>query len=104
MEDENSLYHEIRRLIQLRQTHEALQSNGGIEFLYAKKDAYPLVYIRSGKEEKILVILNPSEQEQSFPCRYSLGTEVYRINGRATGRDGEIVVSGKTAVMYTILD
>lgn len=64
---EDSLYQEIRKLIGIRQAHEALQSNAPIRFLYAEENQYPLVYLRAGKEETIVVALNPSDKEVS--CR-----------------------------------
>ncbi len=100
--DKNSLYHEVRRLIQLRQSHTALQSNGKIEFVYAEKNCYPFVYIRSSGEERILVLLNPSGREQSFPCAYSLDKEIYHLNGTAKIQGNMVTVGGCTAVMYVI--
>jgi len=102
MADEGSLYHEVRRLIKLRQSHEALQSGGKIEFVYARENEYPLVYLRACEKEKILVILNPSDREQSFPCEYELGDEIYRFHGSVKSRDGRIIVDGQTAGMYRV--
>lgn len=47
MADPDSLYHEIQKLINIRQAHSALQSRGEIEFVYAEADQYPLAYLRS---------------------------------------------------------
>ena len=43
----DSLYHEVKKLIRIRQSHKALQSRGKITFVYAEKNAYPLAYILS---------------------------------------------------------
>lgn len=64
--DDNSLYSEIKRLIEIRQSHTALQSKGKIEFVYAEENTYPLAYIRSDEDEKILVVVNPSDKECGF--------------------------------------
>ena len=66
LQDEASLYHEVKRLIAIRQSHPALQSKGDIEFLYAKKKEYPLVYKRSSQEENILVVINPADRKISL--------------------------------------
>lgn len=38
MADPDSLYHEIQKLINIRQAHSALQSRGEIEFVYAEEN------------------------------------------------------------------
>ena len=60
---EDSLVNEVKRLIAVRQAHEALQSSGKIEFL---TDYYPLIYKRSAGDEAVLVVINPSAQECSI--------------------------------------
>lgn len=89
--DETSLYHEIKRLIAVRQSHAALRSKGEIEFVYAEKNAYPFAYLRSAGDEKILVVLNPSGREASFACAlapkeclYVFGKEIAAVDGRIT--------------------
>ena len=67
MADPDSLYHEVKKLIQIRQSSKALLSRGTIEFVYAEKNQYPLAYVREAEGEKVLVIINPSDKEQSFP-------------------------------------
>ena len=88
MEDETSLRSEVKRLIALRQAHKALQSKGEIEFIYAKKQEYPLAYIRSSEEEKLLVVLNPSDKKAAFKAEhviketiYSYGEDIHAGNG-----------------------
>lgn len=88
MADENSLLHEIQKLTGIRQSHEALQSNGKITFLYAEDHAYPLAYLRSGENEEILVVLNPSDKEVRFPCGYLPRETVYSF-GKEAAFDGK---------------
>lgn len=64
--DETSLYHEVKKLIAIRQAHPALLSKGEIEFIHAEENAYPLAYLRSCDREKILVIVNPANREARF--------------------------------------
>lgn len=92
MSDENSLYNEIKKLIGIRQSRAALRNNGGIEFLYAEKNAYPLAYLRSSGEEKILVIINPADREVSFECGYTPKGKLYSFGGDISECGGKITV------------
>lgn len=98
--DKNSLYHEIKKLIAIRQEHAALQSKGEIEFVYAEKNAYPLAYIRSTADEKILVIINPAAREVSFDCDIVPKETVYSFGGTVSFANGKITVSPQSAGYY----
>ena len=63
LEGQNSLYTEVRKLIAVRKEHQALQNTAPMEFVYVKESAYPLVYKRTGKEETVYIVLNPSGQD-----------------------------------------
>ena len=130
MKDNNSLWHEIQKLIKIRQKHEALQSRGEIEFIFAKKNEYPLAYVRSceasgasssiestGKNqtsEKILVIINPSEKEAAFSCDLKkigektgdsavlLENAIYTFGGKITFDGKKIIVAGKSAGFFKL--
>lgn len=89
--DKNSLYHEVKKLIAVRQAYKPLQSKGEIGFIYAEKNAYPFAYMRSDGEDRILVVINPSDRETEFECDYvfretlySFGREIKSENGRIT--------------------
>lgn len=101
MADENSLWHEINRLIEIRQSHKALLSKGEIEFVYAEKNEYPLAYVRSDGDEKILVIINPADREV-FESNPSLGESIYSFGGKASAENGIITVPAKSAGFYTV--
>ncbi|MBP3604807.1 MAG: alpha-glucosidase C-terminal domain-containing protein [Lachnospiraceae bacterium] len=88
--DEKSLYHEIRKLIAIRQNHKALQSKGEITFVYAEKESYPFAYVRSAEEEKILVVLNPSDREVKFDCDLNPSEVIYSFGGEAKAVDGKV--------------
>lgn len=60
--DETSLYSEVKRLIAFRQAHEALRNDGEIEFI--ETENYPLVFVRKTANEKLLVVINPSDRKQ----------------------------------------
>lgn len=92
MADEGSIYHEVRKLIGIRQAHKALQSNGEIEFVYAEKDKYPLAYVRTEEEEKILVVVNPSMQKVEFTGDFNAKEVIYALGGAAACSDGKVSV------------
>lgn len=102
MADPNSLRSEVKHLIEIRQSHTALQSRGEIEFIYAEKNEYPLAYIRCHDKERILVILNPSEHEAVFTCSLLPKNEIYSFGGRITTDSGRISVPSCFAGFYEI--
>lgn len=102
MVDPDSLYHEVKKLIQIRQSSKALLSRGTIEFVYAEKNQYPLAYVREAEGEKVLVIINPSDKEQSFPYSAELKDALYTIGGKAESKDGTITIPAQSAGFYHI--
>ena len=102
MADPDSLYHEVKKLIQIRQSSKALLSRGTIEFVYAEKNQYPLAYVREAEGEKVLVIINPSDKEQSFPYSAELKDDLYTIGGKAESKDGTITIPAQSAGFYHI--
>ena len=120
-QNRKSLYHEIQKLIKIRQEHEALQSRGQIEFVFAKKNEYPLAYVRSSGAaeknqcgEKILVIINPSEKEAAFSCDLKklggktgdsavlLENAIYTFGGKIRYDGKKIIVAGKSAGFFKL--
>ncbi len=100
--DEASLYHEIQRLIRIRQSHRALQSKGEIEFVYAEKNAYPFVYLRSAGKERILVVLNPSNREVSFESPTVPQESIYVFGKEISAENSKITVAPCSAGYYKI--
>ncbi len=92
MNDESSLRSEVKRLIAVRMANKALQSNAKIEFL---NDDYPLVYVRSCDEQKIMVVINPADK----PCGFdSAGREIlYSVGAEADLNNGKITIGGAGA-------
>ncbi|MEY8330993.1 alpha-amylase family glycosyl hydrolase [Lachnospiraceae bacterium 48-33] len=99
IQDENSLYHEIKRLIAVRMSHEALQSRGEIEFVNV---GYPLAYLRSGKQETIVVVINPAAEEKTFECKYLLTECIYNFGGKISADGTTIKVPAQSAGFYRI--
>ena len=102
MADETSLYHEVKRLIAIRQEHEALQSGGKIEFIYAEEYAYPLDYPRNSAAEKLLVILSPSAQAAAFPGTYVPKRAVHHFGAEAKFDGARITVPSCSAGFYAL--
>ena len=67
--DGTSLLNTTRKLIRLRKSSHALCADGEIEFLNRHGKGYPLVYRRSGTDGSYLICINPTAQQQTFPCR-----------------------------------
>lgn len=100
--DPDSLLNEVKKLIKIRHTHPALDNRGDIEFIYAEKNTCPLAYARKGGGEKILVIINPSHKQVSFPCKLLPKDKIYEFGGEVRAKDGEICVPPQFAGFYGV--
>lgn len=100
--DSGSLYNEIKALIKIRRAHKALQSKGEIEFLYAEKNSYPLAFLRSEADEKILVIINPADRAAEFECGLTSVEALYSFGGEISAKDGKITAPPTSAGYYRI--
>ncbi len=90
MNDGNSLLKEIQKLIKVRNEHKALQSGGRIEFVFAEENRYPLAFVRSCDEEKILAVINPSGEECGFSLDVDIKEIIYRLGGGIRSGGGKI--------------
>lgn len=102
MSDETSLYHHVKKLIKIRSEHLALHNRSEIEFVYAEKNAYPLAYVRSCEDEKLLVIINPSDKEVSFECGLNVGEAVYSFGGKVQINGKKIITLPHSAGYYKV--
>lgn len=100
--NEQSLYHEVKKLIGVRNEYKALQSNGEIEFIYAEKSKYPLSYVRSTDNQKILVVINPANYDVTFKCDYLLKENIYSLGQDIESSQGTIIAKACSANFYTI--
>ena len=100
--DKNSLYNEIKKLISIRLAQPALQSKGEIKFIYAEKNEYPLAYLRSAENEKILIIINPADRNTVFECEYTIKEKIYSFGGDVNVDNGRITVPPCFAGYYVI--
>lgn len=100
MNDKNSLRSEIKRLIDFRQSHSALQSRGMIKFI--TRSGYPLVYERFNENEKLLIAINPSNKPASFSYSEKLDKPLYVYGNGVSQSDENVTVSEQTAVVIQI--
>ncbi len=93
IKDENSLWKEIQKLIKIRQENKTLQNLAEIEFL-SDGSTYPLIYQRIEKstQEKITVILNPSEKECYYEIKDGQIICSNSSNAKIDEKDGKIFV------------
>ena len=101
MADKGSLLNEIKKLIAFRKEHICLQSNGDIEFVYAKKNEYPLAYIRKDEKEKLLVIVNPSDKDVDITIDLKVKKKLYLI-GNSKVEGNKIKIGKESYVVYEI--
>ena len=103
LEGQNSLYTEVRKLIAVRKEHQALQNTAPMEFVYVKESAYPLVYKRTGKDETIYIVLNPSGQDVECDAQIPQHAQsVYSNNGEAAYADGKWKVPAASATFLKV--
>ena len=100
MREETSLWNEIRRLIGVRMSSKALQSNGKITFLRDGKEGEPLVYLRETEEERILILINPTDGACTVP--FSGGEQIYLFGREPEYGEGKVTAAPKSAVFFRL--
>lgn len=103
LKDFESIYSVIQRLITLRNLYPALQSDGRIEFIYAEKNAYPLAYRRYNDDEELIIVINPSSKEASFPLNITRSLEVvYSHRYSAVFENGILTAPSESMTVFKI--
>ena len=97
--DAGSLRSEVKKLIEIRQGHPALQSLGEIEFVCDGAPGKPLAYIRTLGEEKILVVINPTGNDFAMDCTDG---EVIYSYGSYELKAGALTVNAGSAVFMEL--
>ena len=98
MADPDSIYHEVKKLIAIRQSENVLQSEAKIEFLYCEEKAYPLAYRRTDGKDSVLVVINPSGKEVGFAYDGKLGDVLYQNGDGFKLEGGQLQIAPATAV------
>ncbi len=96
--DENSLYHEVKKLLAIRNAYTELQSDAEVEFL--TDTGYPLVYTRENENGKILIMINPSNKMVTYNTQLS-GETVYAF-GETNAIDGGYTLSAQSALFIKV--
>jgi len=102
IDKEDSIYHEVKKLIRIRMDYPALQSYGSIQFLINEPNSYPFAYLRSDGDQRILVILNPGTETVTFSCPYALKKVVYTLGGKVSRDETQVKVPGCFAGFYLV--
>lgn len=103
-EDPDSLYHEVKKLIALRRSTTALCAFGGIEFISGEKEDDPLIYLRSFKQERILVVINPAQKEIRCKIPYTISETLYAsFVGSTEYLDQALIIPPESAAFYKVL-
>lgn len=105
MEDAESLWHEVKKLIAIRKEHQALLSFGAFEPIYVKENAYPLIYKRTSGEECIYVVLNPSAEaadlkDDSIISALQNAEVIYNVHATAGFQDEKLIIPGESATFF----
>jgi len=93
--DKNSLWHEVKKLNELRMSHKALQNSSPIEFLSHgdKNKGFPLAYRRGNGKGSVVVVLNPSSKDASIELKNAGKLHVlYSVGEASCVEDGKITV------------
>lgn len=101
--DPDSLWNEVRKLARLRHATPALQSRGAIEFVYCEPDKYPLAYLRTEGDQRVLVILNPADRPTRFLCDHKLGQAIYQL-GELPTQDRDVVTVPAASASFFLVD
>lgn len=91
MAERDSLWHEIQYLTGIRKKYPALCASGDITFVYCEPEKYPLVYLRSDEDCRILVALNPGKEDVSCTCPYEMKEMIYSL-GKGIKPGKEIIL------------
>lgn len=99
MADENSVWHELKKLIDIRKSNEPLQESAKFEPVCI--GGYPMIYKRNTAEKSILVAINPENRE--YVCDIdAAGNVIYSYNGAAQINGGKLTIPPCSATYIEI--
>ena len=97
-----SLFDEMKKLIQIRKAHSALESTPSLEFVYYEENKYPFIYKRKDVNEEIYIVLNPSNRETSVDFEIPYSEVIYSNNGIPKNESGKLIVPAQSAAYLKI--
>lgn len=95
--DPGSLWHEVHRLIEVRQAHTALQSKAEIRFLSDGGKGRPLAYLRRDSRETVLVMINPTDRPAAIARAHIADTVIWALGDGAVHEDWQWVIQPRSA-------
>lgn len=99
--DESSLLNELKKQIDIRHKYPALKAGAALEHVFVEKGAYPIIYKRSYKEQSILVIVNPSDEQHEYVSLS--GSVIYEYNGAPSISGDKMIIPPRSA-SYILMD
>ena len=97
---ENSLLNELKKLMAIRKANEVLQESADIELICANE--YLLIYKRTLGDNKVLVVINPSESQCEYSLDLSFGETIYSFNEVCEVKNGKLIISPCSASFIQI--
>ena len=102
LSDGKSLRSEVKRLIEIRQEHKALQSLGEIEFVCDGAEGKPLAYIRSCENERIFIAVNPTDKPFELSVSGVLSDMIYSFGSGAELSGNTCIIGAGSAVFIKL--
>ena len=96
MGDENSILSFMKKLCEIHTSHPALWAEGEFEVVMA---GYPFVYTRESEGEKILIAVNPSDENYTL-TDIEIGEILLSQNAEC--KDGEIQLGGVSFIIAKV--
>ena len=96
LKDPDSLLNFVKELIKIRKAHPALCASGGFKVI---NSGYPLLYERFTDEEKIRVLINPSERNYEID---EILCDKIILSKNAQIRDNKIHIGGRGCMIYSV--
>ena len=93
--DDDSLLNGVKKLIALRKSSSALMNPGEIEFVCKGEQGTPLAYIRSSGDEKILVVINPTDKD--FKVQYKIKNLIYILGESPEDSEAACLAKARSA-------
>ena len=97
--DDGSLYHWVRTVLSLRETHAALQADAAFDVVAAPEHGRLFAYARTSRDgsDRLVIALNPGLGAESFPlpdAATSHGTPTMELSRGNVAADGTTVTLG----------
>ena len=98
------MLNKVKEIINLHNTEPALLAFAEFVPVYAEKDKYPLAYIRANGKERLLIVLNPADREETATFTINYKTKKPQlISGEGTAvLKGDSITVNMKGITYAI--